>query len=64
MISGCRHLQTTAKHIYVAGDVLGHDMLTYLAAYHGRVVVHNILHDKAKEKMTLDSIPPLPATYP
>ena len=49
-----RYLQTSAKHIYAAGDVLGHDMLTYLAAYHARVAVHNLLHAKAKEKMTLD----------
>ena len=49
-----RHLQTSAKHIYAVGDVLGHDMLTYLAAYHARLAVHNLLHTKAKEKITLD----------
>ena len=49
-----RYLQTSTKHIYAAGDVLGHDMLTYLAAYHARVVIHNILYTKAKEKMALD----------
>ncbi len=49
-----RHLETNCAHIYAIGDVLGHDMLTHLAAYHSRIAVHNLLHEKAKDKMTLN----------
>ena len=49
-----RHLETTAKHIYAVGDVIGHDMLTHLAAYHSQLVVHNLFQTKAKNKLCLD----------
>ncbi|HEX6258239.1 MAG TPA: NAD(P)/FAD-dependent oxidoreductase, partial [Candidatus Saccharimonadales bacterium] len=38
------HLQTSAKHIYAAGDVLGHTMYTHVALQESRVAAHNILH--------------------
>lgn len=40
-------LQTTAKHIYAAGNVTSGDCPTQIAILHGRIAAHNILH-KAK----------------
>ncbi|MDB5162103.1 MAG: Pyridine nucleotide-disulfide oxidoreductase [Candidatus Saccharibacteria bacterium] len=36
------NLQTTNKHIYAAGDVLGRDSHTHTALLEGRVAVHNL----------------------
>lgn len=36
------HLQTTVKHIYAAGDVLGRSSLTHSALLESRVVSHNM----------------------
>lgn len=57
------HLQTSARHIYAAGDVLGHDGHTHTALLESRVVAHNILH---KQKTTPDytASPRLTFTYP
>jgi pyruvate/2-oxoglutarate dehydrogenase complex dihydrolipoamide dehydrogenase (E3) component len=38
------NLQTTAKHIFAAGDVLGHDSHTHTALLESRVAANNILH--------------------
>ena len=46
-----RFLETTAGHIYAAGDVIGHDMLTHLAARHSRLAVHNLGRTKDKDKL-------------
>ncbi len=45
------YLQTSAKNIYAAGDVLGGYMLTHVATYQSRVVAHNLTH---KEKRSPD----------
>lgn len=37
------HLQTSVKHIYAAGDVLGRDSHTHSALLESRVAAHNIL---------------------
>ncbi len=37
-------LQTTAKHIYAAGDVLGRSSVTHSALLESRVAANNILH--------------------
>lgn len=37
-------LQTSARHIYAAGDVLGHNSHTHTALLESRVAAHNILH--------------------
>lgn len=37
------HLQTSTKHIYAAGDVLGRDSNTHSALLESRVAAHNIL---------------------
>jgi pyruvate/2-oxoglutarate dehydrogenase complex dihydrolipoamide dehydrogenase (E3) component len=44
-------LQTTARHIYAAGDVLGHNSHTHTALLESRVAANNILH---KNKITPD----------
>jgi pyruvate/2-oxoglutarate dehydrogenase complex dihydrolipoamide dehydrogenase (E3) component len=37
-------LQTSAKHIFAAGDVLGHDSSTHTALMEGQIVANNIFH--------------------
>lgn len=36
------HLQTSAPHIYAAGDVTGANMYTHVGVYESRVVAHNL----------------------
>ena len=57
------HLQTSAKHIYAAGDVLGHDSHTHTALLESRVAAHNLLQ---KQKITPDytATPRLTFTFP
>lgn len=43
------HLQTSAKHIYAAGDVLGQYMYTHVSVYESRLAANNIL---SKHKLT------------
>lgn len=38
------NLQTSAKHIYAAGDVIGHSQSTHTALLESRVAAHNIFH--------------------
>lgn len=42
-ISVDEHLQTTAKHIFAAGDVLGRYMFTHMGVYEGRIVANNLI---------------------
>lgn len=44
-------MQTAAKHIYAAGDVVGPYMFTHMAIYQSRVAANNILH---KQKIAAD----------
>mgnify|MGYP001249994955 CR=1 FL=1 len=46
------HLQTTAKHIYAAGNVTSGDCPTQIALLHGRIAAHNIL---SKNKLAADT---------
>jgi dihydrolipoamide dehydrogenase len=57
------HLQTSAKHIYAAGDVLGHNRHTHSALLESRVAAHNLLE---KQKITPDytASPRLTFTFP
>lgn len=45
------HLQTSARHIYAAGDVLGHARHTHIALLESRVAAHNLF---SKNKITPD----------
>lgn len=42
-------LQTSARHIYAAGDVLGRHATTHTAILESRVAAHNLLHPRAKQ---------------
>lgn len=57
------HLQTSAKHIYAAGDVLGRNSATHSALLESRVAAHNML---ARQKTTPDytASPRLTFTFP
>lgn len=41
-----RSLQTTTKHIYAVGDCVNAPRYSHVAAYHGQVAAHNIVHPK------------------
>lgn len=49
-------MQTTAAHIYAAGDVVGPFMFTHTASYQSRIAAHNIMH-KDKLKARYHAIP-------
>lgn len=57
------HLQTSTKHIFAAGDVLGRDGHTHSALLESRVAAHNIFH---REKVTPDyrATPSIVFTFP
>lgn len=57
------NLQTTAKHIYAAGDVLGRSGQAHVALLESRVAAHNLLY---KQKVTPDytASPRLTFTFP
>ena len=57
------HLQTTARHIYAAGDVLGKSTETHTALLQSRIAAHNIFK---KTQITPDytATPRLISTYP
>ena len=57
------HLQTTAPHIYAAGDVLGHYMYTHVGVYESRVVANNLLK-KQKVSPDYSAIPRVTFTTP
>lgn len=40
------HMQTSVKHIYAAGDVVGPFMFTHMAAYQSRIAAHNMFQKK------------------
>jgi mercuric reductase len=45
------HMQTSAKHIYAAGDVAGPYQFTHTAIYQSRLAAHNMWH---KQKVAAD----------
>ena len=57
------HLQTSARHIYAAGDVLGHSSHTHTALLESRVAAHNLF---SKSQITPDytASPRLTFTFP
>jgi len=56
-------LQTSAKHIFAAGDVLGRDGHTHSALMESRVAANNILH-KTKAVPDYTATPTVIFTYP
>jgi dihydrolipoamide dehydrogenase len=57
-------LQTSARHIYAAGDVLGHNGHTHTAILESRVAAHNLLHPKSRMSPDYTATPRLCFTYP
>lgn len=57
------YLQTSAKHIYAAGDVLGGGTHTQAAMMQGRTVTNNLLH-KAVPAPEIQRVPRVTYTYP
>lgn len=56
-------LQTSAKHIYAAGDVLGGNTHTQAAMLQGRTVANNLVHKAVAAPETYD-VPRVTYTYP
>ena len=58
------NLQTSARHIFAAGDVLGHSSHTHTALLESRVAAHNILHPKSRITPDYTATPRLTFTHP
>lgn len=58
------HLQTSARHIFAAGDVLGHNSHTHTAILESRVAAHNLLHARSKITPDYTASPRLTFTNP
>jgi pyruvate/2-oxoglutarate dehydrogenase complex dihydrolipoamide dehydrogenase (E3) component len=58
------HLQTSARHIFAAGDVLGHSSHTHTALLESQVAAHNLLHPKSKVTPDYTATPKLTFTFP
>ena len=57
------YLQTTVKHIYAAGDVLGRDSHTHTALLESRIAAHNMF-EKSKATPNYTATPNIIFTYP
>lgn len=51
------HLQTSASHIFAAGDVTGHFMFTHMSIYQGRLAAHNVLQSRKMLKTNYRAVP-------
>jgi len=58
------HLQTSARHIFAAGDVLGHSSHTHTALLESRVAANNLIHSKSKVTPDYTATPRLTFTHP
>lgn len=58
------YLQTSARHIFAAGEVLGQDSPTHTALLESRIAANNILHPKARISPNYTATPHLTFTYP
>ncbi|PID31527.1 hypothetical protein CR983_00710 [Candidatus Saccharibacteria bacterium] len=58
------YLQTSAKHIYAAGDVLGGACPTHLAMQQGRVALYNMFHKSPQKADATASLPRITYTFP
>ena len=62
-IKANEYLQTSARHIYAAGDVLGHSSHTHTALLESRIAAHN-LFSKVQLAPDYTATPRLTFTYP
>lgn len=51
------HLQTSVRHIYAAGDVLGRFMYAHSAIYESRIAAHNLLMPKRPVVLDYTAVP-------
>ncbi|MDN5275073.1 MAG: Pyridine nucleotide-disulfide oxidoreductase [Candidatus Saccharibacteria bacterium] len=58
------YLQTSAKHIYAAGDVLGHGSPTHTALLESRITANNILNPKSRISPDYTATPRVTFSYP
>lgn len=58
------YLQTSAQHIFAAGDVLGHSSHTHTALLESRVAAQNLLNPKGKISPDYTATPRLTFTFP
>lgn len=58
------HLQTSARHIYAAGDVLGKGSPTHTALLESRVAANNILNPKSRISPDYTATPRVTFSYP
>jgi pyruvate/2-oxoglutarate dehydrogenase complex dihydrolipoamide dehydrogenase (E3) component len=58
------HLQTSARHIFAAGDVLGHNSHTHTALLESQIAARNFLHPKSKLSPDYTASPRLTFTHP
>ncbi len=58
------YMQTTNKHIYAAGDVVGPYRFTHTASYQSRIAAHNMYHREGKIKARYYAIPRCVFTEP
>jgi pyruvate/2-oxoglutarate dehydrogenase complex dihydrolipoamide dehydrogenase (E3) component len=57
-------LQTSAKHIYAAGDVLGSKKYLHTALLESRTVAHNILNPKQRSAVDYAAMPNITFSFP
>jgi pyruvate/2-oxoglutarate dehydrogenase complex dihydrolipoamide dehydrogenase (E3) component len=58
------YLQTSARHIYAAGDVLGHGSPTHTALLESRIAANNILNPKSRISPDYTATPRVTFSYP
>ncbi len=52
-----KYMQTSMKHIYAAGDVVGPYRFTHTASYQSRLVAQNLLHPRKKHAVDYSAVP-------
>ncbi len=56
-IKANKFMETSSKHIYAAGDVVGPYRFTHTASYQSRVAVHNMFHREGKVAAKYHAVP-------
>lgn len=51
------HMQTSAPHIFAAGDCVGPYLFTHMSTYQSKIVAHNILHPKKQVSADYTAVP-------
>lgn len=52
-----QYMQTTAQHIFAAGDCVGPYLFTHMSTYQSRVVANNLLHPKKMVSTDYTAVP-------